>query len=201
MTTAQLAKLVRATPRWILKLTADGVLHRALDADGSELRGRYHARAVGDFCDYLRRQARIDDSSELRYSALRNEKLSAENELTQLSLAERKGQLHNSDDVEFVMTQMLTAFKARILAIPARVSRLLIGRTKFKEIFDIIMKEIEQCLLQLSGYDKSKFEKENREYLASKGVDLSALDEPLRRHRDHRTRVRRCACLPDLPAA
>ena len=116
MTTAQLAKLVRATPRWILKLTADGVLHRAQDADGSELRGRYHARAIGDFCDYLRRQARIDDSSELRYTALRNEKLAAENELTQLNLAERKGQLHNSDDVEFVMTQMLTAFKARILA-------------------------------------------------------------------------------------
>ena len=40
------------------------------------------------------------------------------------------------------------------------------------------MKEIEQCLLELSGYDESKFEQENREYLASKGVDLSALDKP-----------------------
>jgi hypothetical protein len=178
MTTAQLAKLVRATPRWILKLTADGVLHRAQDADGSELRGRYSARAVGDFCDYLRQKARLDDSSELRYSALRNERMAAENELTQLTLAERKGQLHNSEDVEFVMTQMLTAFKARILAVPARVSRSLIGKTNFREIFDIIMREIELCLLELSGYDESKFAQQNREYLESKGVtDLSALDE------------------------
>jgi hypothetical protein len=178
MTITQLAKLVRATPRWINKLTGDGVLQRAVDDDGKELRGRYGARAIGDFCDYLRKQARLDDTTEIRYSALRNEKLSAENELTQLNLAERKGQLHNSDDVEFVMTQMLTAFKARTLAIPSRVSRLLIGRTNFREIFDIIMKEIELCLSELSGYDESKFEKENREYLASKGVDLSALDEP-----------------------
>jgi hypothetical protein len=177
MTTAQLAKLVRATPRWILKLTADGVLHRAQDADGSELRGRYSAHAVGDFCDYLRQQARIDDSSEIRYSALRNERMAAENELSQLTLAERKGQLHNSDDVEFVMTQMLTAFKARTLAIPARVSRSLIGKTKFKEIFDIIMHEIEQCLLELSGYDESKFVKQNREYLSSKGISLDEIDE------------------------
>jgi hypothetical protein len=177
MTTTQLAKLVRATPRWILKLTADGVLHRALDADGSELRGRYHARSIGDFCDYLRRQARIDDSSELRYTALRNERLAAENELTQFTLAERKGQLHNSDDVEFVMTQMLTAFKARTLAIPSRVSRSLIGKTNFREIFDLLMHEIELCLLELSGYDESKFENQNHEYLASKGIeDPSALN-------------------------
>jgi len=40
------------------------------------------------------------------------------------------------------------------------------------------MKEIEQCLLELSDYDESTFAKENAAYLESKGVDLSALDEP-----------------------
>jgi phage terminase Nu1 subunit (DNA packaging protein) len=173
-----LAKILDVTPRYVRQLTRDGILSRARDRDGNELRGRYSLLSVREYCRYLRSLMRLDDSSEQRWSALRNEKLAAENELTQLTLAERKGQLHNSDDVEFVMTQMLTAFKARTLAIPARVSRLLIGKTNFREIFDIIMREIEQCLLELSGYDESKFEKENREYLASKGIDLSALDEP-----------------------
>jgi len=34
----------------------------------------------------------------------------------------------------------------------------------------------ELCLLELSGYDESKFAKENAAYLASKGVDVSALN-------------------------
>jgi len=176
MSATQLAKLVRATPRWIHKLTQDGVLHRATDEDGSELRGRYSARSIGDFCDYLRKQGRIDDTSELRYAALRNERMAADNELSQLNLAERKGQLHNSDDVEFVMTQMLTAFKSRILAIPSRSSRQCVGK-KFREIFDIQMHEIELALRELSGYDEAKFVKENREYLASKGIEIDELDE------------------------
>src|SRR5262245_38503498 len=95
-----------------------------------------------------------------------------------MELAHRKGLLHHADDVEFVMTQMLTAFKARTLAIPSRVSRSLIGKTDFKQIFDIMMREIEVCLLELSGYDRNKFAQENREHLESKGVDFSALNEP-----------------------
>jgi phage terminase Nu1 subunit (DNA packaging protein) len=177
MTVNQLAKLIDVSPRYIQQLTKDGILHRATDEDGNELRGRYNLLSVRDYCRYLRTTLKLDDASEQRYSALRNERMAAENELSQLNLEERKGQLHNSDDVEFVMTQMLTAFKSRVLAIPSRVARQCVGK-KFREIFDIIMYEIEQCLLELSGYDESKFAKENREYLASKGIDLSALDEP-----------------------
>src|SRR5260370_1073570 len=177
MTVTQLAKLIDVSPRYVQQLTRDGILQRATDEDGRELRGRYNLWSVRDYCRYLRTLARLDDASEQRYSALRNERMAADNELTQLNLAERKSQLHNSDDVEFVMTQMLTAFKARTLAIPSRVSRSLIGKKTFREIFDIVMHEIELCLRELSGYDESKFEQQNGEYLASKGVeDPSAMN-------------------------
>ncbi len=177
MTVTQLAKLIDVSPRYVQQLTRDGILQRATDEDGRELRGRYNLWSVRDYCRYLRTLARLDDASEQRYSALRNERMAADNELTQLNLAERKSQLHNSDDVEFVMTQMLTAFKARTLAIPSRVSRSLIGKKTFREIYDLLTREIELCLLELSGYDESKFETQNGEYLASKGVeDPSALN-------------------------
>src|SRR5260370_15488623 len=176
MTVTQLAKLIDVSPRYVQQLTRDGILQRATDEDGRELRGRYNLWSVRDYCRYLRTLARFDDASEQRYSALRNERMAADNELTQLNLAERKGQLHNSDDVEFVMTQMLTAFKARTLAIPSRVSRSLIGKKTFREIFDIVMHEIALCLRVLSAYDESKFEQQNAAFLPGQGVvDPSAL--------------------------
>ena len=173
--TTQLAKLLDITPRWVMKLTNDGILTRARDADGEELRGRYNILAVRDYCRYLRSVAKLDDASEARHSALRNEKLAAESELTQLRLLEVKGELHNAQDVEFIMNNMLTYFKQRVLAIPSRVARLCVGK-KFKEIYDLLMTEIELALRELSGYDRSRFAAQRQEYLESQGVDMESLN-------------------------
>jgi phage terminase Nu1 subunit (DNA packaging protein) len=171
--TSQLAKLVGTSPRWIQKLTAEGVLDRARDADGTALRGRYPLRAVTQYCDHLRALAKLDDASQQRYEASRNAKVAAEAEMAQLRLMEYKGTLHRSEHVEFVMTQMLTAFKARAIAIPSRVARLCVGK-KFKEIFSLIMTEIELALRELSGYDRSRFQAESAAYMAAQGVELTS---------------------------
>jgi hypothetical protein len=115
--TSQLAKLVDTSPRWEQKLTNDGILNRARDADGAELRGRYNLLAVRDYCRYLKSLARLDDASEARHQALRNEKLAAKTEMAHMNLAERKGELHDARDVEFIMNNMLTYFKQRVLSI------------------------------------------------------------------------------------
>jgi len=64
------------------------------------------------------------------------------------------------------MTNMLTATESRLLAIPSRVTRLLIGQTEFQKICDLIYGEIEMALKELSDYDPQKFEEANEEYLA-----------------------------------
>src|SRR6516165_10899220 len=174
--TSQLAKLVDTSPRWEQKLTNDGILNRARDADGAELRGRYNLLAIRDYCRYLKSLARLDDASEARHLALRNEKLAAETEMAHMNLAERKGQLHDARDVEFIMNNMLTYFKQRVLSIPSRVARLCVGKS-FREIFDLLSTEIELCLRELSSYDRSRFAAQRAEYLQSKGVDLRLIDE------------------------
>jgi phage terminase Nu1 subunit (DNA packaging protein) len=173
--TSQLAKLCDTSPRWIQKLTNDGILNRARDADGAELRGRYNLLAIRDYCRYLKSLARLDDASEARWLALRNEKMASESEMARLNLAERKGELHQARDVEFIMNNMLTYFKQRVLSIPSRVARLCVGKS-FREIFDLLMIEIELCLRELSGYDKSRFAAQRAEYLKSQGVDLDSLN-------------------------
>jgi phage terminase Nu1 subunit (DNA packaging protein) len=173
--TTQLAKLLDISPRWVQKLTNDGVLTRARDANGDELRGRYNLLSIRDYCRWLRSQARLDDTSEQRYLGLRNEKMAAESEMTRLRLLEYKGELHHARDVEFIMNNMLTYFKQRILSIPARVARLCVGKS-FREIYDLIMTEIELALRELSGYDRSMFAAQRQSYLEAQGVDLDSLN-------------------------
>ena len=174
--TTQLAKLCDTSPRWIQKLTQDGILQRARDADGNELRGRYNLLAIRDYCRYLKSLARLDDASEARHQALRNEKLAAEAEMAHLNLAERKGELHNARDVEFIMNNMLTYFKQRVLSIPSRVARLCVGKS-FREIFDLLSTEIELALRELSSYDRSRFAAQRAEYLEAQGIDLDSLND------------------------
>jgi hypothetical protein len=53
---------------------------------------------------------------------------------------------------------------------------LLIGKTKFQEIYDLIMSEIVTCLRELSGYDPRMFAQQTAARLAEQGVDLAALE-------------------------
>jgi hypothetical protein len=70
---------------------------------------------------------------------------------------------------------MLTAVKSRLLAIPSRTSRLVLGKTGFQEVYSLLYSEIEQVLRTLSAYNPSDFAEQNEEYLAS--VD-AALAQP-----------------------
>ena len=54
------------------------------------------------------------------------------------------------------MTAMVRAFRARVLAIPSRTTRQLIGKTDFHEIHGLLEAEIESALRELSEYDPSK---------------------------------------------
>src|SRR5262245_60684297 len=141
ISTTELAQWIDVTPRYVQKLTADGVIKRARDKDKNELRGRYTGLAVRDYVRYLHSRLRLDDDGEARYSALRNERLAAEAEMAQLKLKQIKGQLHHADDIEFCMTHMLTYFKQGVLAIPSRVARQCVGK-KFREIHDLLTTEI-----------------------------------------------------------
>ena len=124
---------------------------------------------------YLRQAARLDDVSESTFRQLRNKKMEAEAEIAALKLALYQRKLHRTEDVEFLMTTMLTAVKSRLLAIPSRTTRLVLGKTGFQEVYSLLYSELEQVLRTLSAYNPSDFAEQNEEYLAS--VD-AALAQP-----------------------
>jgi phage terminase Nu1 subunit (DNA packaging protein) len=157
VTTGQLALLFGVSVRHVLRLTASGVLARRTE-DGEVIKGRYDLLpAIRAYCGYLRQAARLDHAGESAFRRERNKKMEAEAEVAELKLKLYKRKLHRTEDVEFVMTTMLTALKSRLLAIPSRTTRQLIGKTNSQEIHGLLFGEIESALRELSEYDPNAF--------------------------------------------
>jgi phage terminase Nu1 subunit (DNA packaging protein) len=174
--TTSMAKVLLITPQHVRKLTGRGVLARARDVDGTELMGRYELIAnVHAYIKYLRELARLDDASQSRYELLRNEKMASESAMAQIALKKAKGQVLKTSAVEFVMTNLITATKAHMLAIPSRVARLLVGVTSFQVIYDLIYTEIEMALRELSQWQPGMFSVHNAAWLATQGATPALL--------------------------
>lgn len=170
--TTQLATLILLTPRHVNRLTADGILRRATDDDGNELRARFEmVPNVQAYIRHILTRNQLAVGGDTEYNRLRNAKMADDGALARLRLDELRGKLHRSDDVEFAVTTMITACRSRLLAIPSRISRQLVGKKNFKEIFDIIYKEIELALRELSGYNARTFARSSDRFLRENGAD------------------------------
>jgi phage terminase Nu1 subunit (DNA packaging protein) len=174
--TTQMARLIDVGARHVRKLTADGILTRARNEFGDELQGRYEMVPNNHaYIHYLRKQGRLDEFSDARRSMLGNRKMAADAEMAELRLFELKGNLHRSDDVEFIWTNKLTRIKARIQAIPSRTARQLVGKTDYRDIHAILTEEVEQVLRECSGYNSADFKDKAEAYLEEQGAGLSDL--------------------------
>ena len=116
----------------------------------------------------LRSRASVNTADE--YTVARARRMSALADIEQLRLKRIHGELHHRQDVEFLLTQMITACKQRLLALPSRCCHSLQAKTNPAEIAEILKDEVESALRELSEYDPAKFEAANEEYLASVGA-------------------------------
>jgi len=97
--------------------------------------------------------------------------MTAEAQGAELRLRRDSKEYHHAKDVEFVMTQMLTALRQPMLAIPSRLAPYLLGKTQVAEIVRI---EIQNALKELSGYRSDMFSPPAVEYLCSTVAELYA---------------------------
>jgi hypothetical protein len=68
-----------------------------------------------------------------------------------------KGKLHTSDDIEFVMTDMLVRLRTQLRGIPHRIAPALLRQTDLNVIKDIALTAIDECLTELSNYSPELF--------------------------------------------
>jgi phage terminase Nu1 subunit (DNA packaging protein) len=168
VTTTQLARLLLLSERRIQQLVRAGILKHAFDENtGRELRGRFRfVPNLHAYLKYQRNELGGDDVSELRYLEGRSRRMTALAEAEEMRLGQLKGKLFRAEDIEYTFTQIFTAVRAKLLAVPSRTARLLLGKD-FGEIVGVLQREVELALTELTTIDRSMFAAQNEAYLAS----------------------------------
>ena len=101
-----------------------------------------------------------------------NDKLDAEIRIKQakatceeLKLKELNGQLHRSEDVEYITNDLVLTIRSMLTALPARAASDLAEITDEKEIQYLLKEEISSILLKLSNYkyDIKKYQERVKE--------------------------------------
>lgn len=157
-TTKQLAEILNLSPRRVQQLAEEGVLVKSS-------RGKY--KAVESIQNFIRQLSKEQSSkaSGVDYFDERALHEKAKREKAQLELAVMKGELHRSEDVEFVMNDMIAAFRSRILAIPSKLAPQLAGKTDIPMIQQLLSLETNEALTELSNYDPAAFYENNPDYV------------------------------------
>lgn len=77
----------------------------------------------------------------------------------------KAGQLHETADVEKVMSDMLSAFKTRLRGIPAELADKLLKAPDRRTVVKVIEMEINTVCALLSGYNADDFYSRNKDYI------------------------------------
>ena len=114
--------------------------------------GLYDLRTVThQYINYLRKN-NPDSESTVDYNTERAKFMRAKRESQELELQLRRNDLHSTEDVEHVMTDCLVKFKARLMAIPAKLSPIIAKKNDKTEIFRIQKEAIDEALVELADF-------------------------------------------------
>lgn len=121
---------------------------------------------VAAYINYLRNK-NPDAATNLDYNEERALLVRTKRENAELDLRLRKNDLHETEDIEITMTDMLIRFRTKLMAIPAKQSPILAKKADQKEVFKILKAAIDEALEELADYDSTfgsgKEERENAE--------------------------------------
>lgn len=115
------------------------------------------------------------DLADLRYKAARADKL-------ELELAELKGQMHRSEDVDDITSDMIAKIRGEILALPGRLAVDVAKANTAKMASAVIKREIDEMLNGISDYkyepeEYAKRVSEREKWLSVKEAETAAKEE------------------------
>ena len=118
--------------------------------------------ATRQYINFLRKK-NPDAEEKVDYNTERAKLVRAKREGQELELQLRKNEVHTTEDVESVMTDMLIRFRTRLMAIPAKLSPTLTKKTEEVEIFKQLKAAVDEALEELADYDTAFGENEKNE--------------------------------------
>lgn len=159
VSTSEIAEIFGLSDRRIRQLEKEEALVKIS-------RGKYDLKAsVQRYIAFIKEQAEKTEE-ELDLTKEKTLLTRANRQKVELELQIMRGELHRSEDVRRVMNNMLSAFRARVLAIPSKISPRLLAQTDLAVVQDIIKKEVYEALQELSEYDPHVFYAQSKDKLA-----------------------------------
>lgn len=163
------AKLFGLTVRRIQQLTQDGVL--ATEKVEGNKRRYDLLQTVQKYIGYLQEkvakkgESKDDAQNESRKIKADADLRAAKAEIAEMELKELRGEMHRSEDVEAMTTDLVFTIRSMILALPGRLAIDLAPLNKPAEISERIKQEVNALLLELSNYkyDADAYRKRVRE--------------------------------------
>jgi phage terminase Nu1 subunit (DNA packaging protein) len=147
--TGEFASIIGRSDRWVRELTKDKVLTQAS-------RGKYKlAESIQAYIEHVSGGKEEDGKPRLVDHKTEHERIKSEK--AALELARMRGELHRSEDVEAVMSDMLAAFRQKILSIPTRLAPQVAGIESVNVMKGHLTRAVHEALKELADYDPSKF--------------------------------------------
>ena len=124
--------------------------------------GLYDLKTVTvQYINFLR-QKNPEAEDKVDYNTERAKLMRAKRESEELELQLRKNELHTTEDIEKALTDILVNFRTKLMAIPAKLSPIMVKKKDQTEIFKLMKTAIDETLEELADFDKiCKEEKEN----------------------------------------
>jgi len=151
-----LANLFSLSTRRIRQLEVEGVINKVA-------RGKYSLQeSIKSYITFIKATVDLKENKEEELKINYDEEHAllerAKREKAELEVAQMQGKLHNATDVEREMNKMLSAFRAKVLAIPSKMAPQLIAQTEISIIESILETEVYNALNELSEYDPELFQ-------------------------------------------
>lgn len=173
-----LGKLLNVGERRIRQYAEEGVIEKAA-------RGKYALYpSIQKYIAFLKTKQEAGDLEDIKGIDADLEKALHERikrKIAEINLAKIKGEVHESKDVKYIMENMLSNFRTRLMGIPSKLAPLLIARDSISVIQSFIDKEVEEVLQELSEYDPEMF-------LSDEYIDLDEEDNETRNEDEERTK-------------
>ena len=148
---AELARLLNITDRRVRQLTDEDVLTRQAEGDF------ILPEAIAEYYSY---KYQTDETIDYMAEKAKHEK--AKRELAELELGKKRLELHVASDVEAVLSEMLTNFRAQIHGIPSKMAPILFGKST-ADIEELLNIEVEDRLSEIRDYTPTMFDKVDEE--------------------------------------
>lgn len=154
VTQKNLANYLGISPARICKLVKEGTVIRD---ESDESGGVFFGDSIRNYWIRKNEIAESDDDVDINLERAKRE--AAERKIAELKLAKMENRVYDARVVELVQTEMLSNLRTQLLGLPSKLAPIIEGKSR-AEVYEILTKEIEEKLGELSEYTPEQYTRE-----------------------------------------